>query len=68
MATAIDSAKAVPGRQKPSPDPANPDLALTGQSGQSTASYLGSAADWPPPFCTHHAQPKTGLLLRRHMA
>ena len=30
-------------KAKPPPDPANPDLALTGQSGQSTASYLGSA-------------------------
>ncbi|MGX0879939.1 hypothetical protein ACSSV4_004658, partial [Roseovarius sp. MBR-154] len=23
-------------------------MALTGQGGQSTASYLGSAVDWPP--------------------
>ena len=50
------------------PDPADTDLALTGQSGQSTASYLGSAADWPPPRGTRDAQTQSGLLLRRPVA
>ena len=50
------------------PEPTRAGLALTGQGGQSAASYPGSAADWPPPFCVRHAQPKTGLLLRRPVA
>ena len=39
------------------PGPAVPDLASTGQGGQSSASYLRSAADWPP-FRARHAEPK----------
>ncbi|WP_235575910.1 hypothetical protein, partial [Roseovarius tolerans] len=50
------------------PDPAYPDLALTGQSGQSTASYLGSAADWPPPRAARYAQTQSGRFLRRPVA
>jgi len=43
-------------------------LDLTVQGGQSTASYLGSAADWPPPRGARHAQTQSGLLLRRPAA
>jgi len=43
-------------------------LALTGQNGQSTASYLGSAADWPPPRGARYTQTQSGRFLRRPMA
>jgi hypothetical protein len=43
-------------------------LALAGQGGQSAASYLGSAAAWPPPGRTPHAQTESGLILRRRLA
>jgi len=45
-----------PARPKTSLDPTRRGLALTGQGDQSTASYLGSAADWPPPMS--YAMPK----------
>lgn len=43
-------------------------LALTGQGGESTASYLGSAADWPPPRDARYVQIQSGRVLRRPVA
>jgi hypothetical protein len=38
---------------------------MTGQGGQSTASYPERAADWPPPRGARHAQNQSGRFLRR---
>lgn len=68
MARAIASHKVAPARLATSTDPNQPCLALKGQGGQSPASYMKSAADWPPLPCAPLAKAQSGPVLHRHLA